>query len=471
MRRWREKPQMMVRELFHAEPDPWQDQVLADFPANPRQAMIACKGPGKTSTLAWLSWNFLLTRPHPNVAATSITGDNLTDGLWKEMAKWQGQCELLKAMFEWQKTRIVCRQHPETWFMSARQWPRKADAQAQADSLAGFHADYVMFVIDESGSIPMAVGVAADAAMATGKECHIIQAGNPTDPNGMLGRANRQRDLWKVYEISGDPDDPNRATRVDIKWARQQIAEWGRDNPYVLVNVFGRFPPGGIHQLISLEDIEAAVKRHYREFDYRHAAKILGVDVAREGDDSSIIFPRQGLVAFQPEQFRNIDSISGAGAVSRKWDDWEADACFVDATGGFGWGWIDALRQRGYAPIPVQYAGMAHDKARYANKRAEMAFDLATWIKNGGAIPDIPDLTRALTETTYAYKGDAFIIEPKDELKARLGFSPDHMDSLMQTFAEPVQPKGRSRAGPRRHTFEWDPAEAIYRELSFDRPY
>ncbi len=464
--RWRTQPSTMVRELFGEEPDPWQDEVLSAFPSEPRILLQACKGPGKTHTLALIAWNYLLTRPHPRIAATSITSDNLQDGLWAEMALLQGKSELLKALFEWQKTRIVSRQNPETWWMSARTWSRTADATQQAQTLAGLHADYVLFLLDETGGMPPAVMAAAEAALSTGKEAHIVQAGNPTEIGGALHHsATRQRSLWRVWEITGDPDDPKRASRVSIRWAREQIASWGRDNPYVLVNVFGKFPPGGVNQLIALSEVEQAVKRHYREFDYRGAPKILGVDVAREGDDSSVIFPRQGLVAFNPVQFRNVDSLEGAGAVSRKWDEWEADACFVDATGGFGWGWIDQLRQRGYSPIPVSYNGNAHDKARYANKRAEMAFDLKHWIENGGAIPDIPELARALTETTYGWKGDAFILEPKEELKARLGFSPDHMDSLMQTFAEPVQPSRRLRASAQtRHKFEWEPS------MSYDSP-
>ncbi len=469
--RWWERPQDFVREVFEVEPDAWQEDVLAAFPTTPRIALQACKGPGKTTTLSWIAWNFLATRPRPNVAATSITGDNLQDGLWKEMAKWQAKSPMLKARFEWQKTRIVAKEAPEDWFMSARTWPRKADAQAQADSLAGFHADYTLFLIDESGSIPLAVGVAADAAMATGIECHIVQAGNPTDPNGMLGRASKRRDLWKVFEITGDPDDAKRASRVDIKWARDTIAEWGRDNPYTLINIFGRFPPGGLHQLISEEEVEVAMRRHYRELDYNRSAKLLGVDVAREGDDSSIVFPRQGLVAFQPMQFRHVSSLDGAGAVARKWDEWEADACFVDATGGYGWGWIDQLRSLGKAPIPVQYAGMAHDKLRYANKRAEMAFDCAKWVKEGGALPNIPELARAMSETTYGFKAGAFIIEPKEEIKARLGFSPDHMDALMETFAEPVSPRIRNVPGGNRHQYEWEPFQAMQQEPGFERPY
>ena len=100
IRLWREKPQAMVRDLFGITPDAWQDDVLAMFPHKPRIAMKACKGPGKTAVLSWLAWNFLLTRPHPKIAATSSSGDNLSDGLWTEMAMWQGDMRRVTGLDE-----------------------------------------------------------------------------------------------------------------------------------------------------------------------------------------------------------------------------------------------------------------------------------------------------------------------------------------------------------------------------------
>jgi phage terminase large subunit len=107
-------PAKMVREIFGAEPDPWQEEALELFPTTPRIAMKACKGPGKSTVLAWLAWNYLLTRPHPKIAATSISATNLADGLWSEMAKWQAKSDLLKAKFTWTKTRIF------SWPLAAR---------------------------------------------------------------------------------------------------------------------------------------------------------------------------------------------------------------------------------------------------------------------------------------------------------------------------------------------------------------
>jgi phage terminase large subunit len=455
IRRWREQPDVFVREVFGVEPDPWQIDVLQAFPHNQRQAMKACKGPGKTALLAWVAWNFLLTRPHPKIAATSITAVNLADNLWTEMSKWQQKSPLLLAAFEWQKTRIICKDHPETWWMSARSWSRTASTEEQAQTLAGLHADYIMFILDESGGMPDAVMVAADAALSSCIEGHIVQAGNPTHLEGPLYRASTiERRLWHVTEITADPDDPKRTPRVSVQWAREQIEKYGRDNAWVLVNVFGQFPPGSLNALIGPDAVTAATKRFYREGDYGHAAKILGVDVARFGDDASVIFPRQGLVAFEPKLLRNVDSLQGAGAVARKWTDWDADACFVDDTGGYGAGWIDGLRGLGRAPIGVPFSGQASDR-RYYNKRSEMYFECVEWIKGGGSIPPIPELAAALTQTTYTFKGDAMILEPKDIIKAKLGYSPDHADALVMTFAHPVSPKSRVPQ-TRRHVTQHD---------------
>jgi hypothetical protein len=406
---WREKPQVMVRELFGVTPDDWQDNVLAAFPHKPRLAMKASKGPGKTCVLAWLCWNFLLTRPHPNIAATSISGDNLRDGLWKELAAWQHKSELLKAMFTWQTERIFAKEAPATWWMSARTWAKTADTTQLGNTLAGLHSDYIMFVIDESGSIPTPILLSAEAALASCKEGHIVQAGNTTSLDGALYEACvTKKSLWDVHLITGDPDNPLRSPRIDMAWARELIDTYGRDSPFVKVMVLGEWPSANLNALLGVEDVEAAFARKYQQHDIDNQPRILGVDVAAEGDDSSIIFPRQGLVAFPPKVMRNVNSVQGAGQVARTWADWDVDACFIDNTGGFGAGWADQLQTLNRSPIRIHFNERAHDP-RYANRRSEMAFKTAEWVKNGGALPNIPELVAEMTQTTYTFKGDALL--------------------------------------------------------------
>jgi phage terminase large subunit len=444
LRRWRERPDVMVRELFGVTPDAWQDEALQAFPSSPRLALKACKGPGKTAVLAWIGWNFLLTRPHPRCGATSISGDNLKANLWTELALWRSKSKLLDAAFEQTATAIFARDHPETWKLEARTWARDANQEQIGRALAGLHAPYVLWLLDESGGYPEAILPTAEAIFSgSPEEAHVVQAGNPLQLAGPLYRAcNIARALWKVIEITGDPDSPKRSPRIPIEYAREQIRQYGRDNPFVLVNIFGEFPPSALNALLGIEEVLAAQRRQILPQDVAHAARILGVDVARFGDDSSVIFPRQGLAALKPLQLRNLDASTGAGAVARKWLDFGADACFVDESGGYGAGWIDCLRQLGHAPIGIQFAGEPSDR-RYLNKRAEMYFEMAAWVKSGGALPDVPEMVAELTQTTYTFKGDRLMLEPKEQVKVKLGRSPDYSDALALTFAQPVVPMRR----------------------------
>jgi hypothetical protein len=462
---WRAHPSQMVVDLFGVTPDPWQHDALEAFPHKQRIAMKSSKGPGKSTVEAWIAWNFLLTRPHPKIAATSISADNLADGLWTEMSKWQQRSELLKQTFTWTKTRIFANDHPETWWMAARSWSRTADKSQQADTLAGLHADYILFVLDESGGIPDSVMAAAEAALASGIESHIVQAGNPTMLSGPLYRAfSIEARLWHRIEVTSDPDNPKRSPRVSLQWAKEQIEKYGRDNPWVMVNVLGQFPPSSLNSLIGPDEVAEATKRYYREFEIGQAPLVFGVDVARFGDDASVIFPRRGIQAFAPRKLRNVDSTQGAGTVARMWQDQNADAVFIDDTGGFGSGWIDQLRLMGRTPIGVHFAGKAHNAGKYANKRAEIYFEAVEWIKRGGALPDVPELAAALTQTTYTFAGDKLMLEPKDDIKAKLGYSPDEADAFVLSFAEPVSvqhlPHGWSR-----HQAEYDPFANIGRAV------
>ena len=133
----------------------------------------------------------------------------------------------------------------------------------------------------------------------------------------------------------------------------------------------------------------------------------------------SVMWPRHGLVALKPKTARNLDSVQGAGWVSGLWRDWDPDAVFVDDTGGYGAGWIDQLRQLNRAPIGVAVCrAQPNDTAICMNKRAEMYFLAADWVRNGGQLPsmDTPgmaEFTAAMTRTTYSYRGDKLLLEPK----------------------------------------------------------
>jgi hypothetical protein len=436
--RWAKDPVALVREEFHAEPDAWQHEAMMAIasPDVDRLAMKACKGPGKTTVLAWIILWFLATRRYARIGATSITEANIDANLWPEINKWMMLSAFYRRAFVWTKTAIVNRDEPGNWFCQKRSWPKSANAEAQANALAGLHADHVMFVLDESGGIPQAVMVTAEAVLATeGSEGKLVQAGNPTHTTGPLYRAcTIDRHLWRIIRITGDPDDPKRSPRISVKWAREQIASYGRSNPWVMVNVLGEFPPASINALLGVEDVEAAMARHLREDVYTWAQKRLGVDVARFGDDRTVIFPRQGMASFRPVTMRAAKTTEIAARVMLASVKWGAELILVDDTGHWGHGVIDNLTTAGLPAIGINYAGKALDP-RFKNRRAEFYIKGSEAIKNGAALPPIPELVPELTEQTYTFLNGVFQLEEKDQIKARLGFSPDLADAYMQTYA------------------------------------
>lgn len=332
--------------------------------------------------------------------------------------------------------------------MSARTWPRTADPQQQANTLAGLHADNTLAILDEVGGIPEAVMATADATLSTvGGEHKIAMAGNPTELSGPLYRAcTSDRHVWWVGEITGDPDNPKRSSRVDITWARQQIATYGRDNPWVLVNVFGEFPPSSLTSLLGPDQVRAAMSKEFPRSVYQHAPRILGVDCGRFGGARSVIFPRQGMQAFhpvimRPDRGQRDWTAVFAGRIAQAVDKWKADAVFIDDTGGWGAGVIDSLEASGYPVIPVSFAASAIDP-RFRNRRAEMYFGAADWVKEGGSLPNLPELQREATASIYWFRNGVFQIEEKDQVMEKLGGdSPDLWDAFCLTFAQPIAAK------------------------------
>lgn len=443
IRRWREDPVTFVRDCFQVEPDAWQVELLRAFPEHKRLASVACKGPGKTAALAWMGWNFLATRPHCKVPCTSITGGNLADGLWAEFSKWQKRSPLLMRAFQWTKTRIQMRQHPETWFASARSWAHDADPTQQANTLAGIHEDFLLFLLDEVSEYPDGVVSAAEAALTGGIETKLVMMGNATRTSGPLYRAcTADKKLWFIVRISGDPDDPKRSPRIDIEEARRQIAKYGRDSYVVKVNILGEFPDRQADKLLGPLEVAAAMDRTVHESVYMHAPRVLGVDVARFGDDDAVFTPRRGAVTHQLKTFHGLDNVELAEQLMRSIQRWDADMAFIDETGN-GAGVLDICRHRpGFAQKVqgVQFGMRAMESNRFENRRAEMHWEAAEWVKkHGGCLPNDSLLSEELCAPIFWFdKKGRICLEPKDDIKARIGRSPDRADSLVLTFAGPV---------------------------------
>lgn len=256
---------------------------------------------------------------------------------------------------------------------------------------------------------------------------------------------------YTVYDTNAiDQDEVERLKRDmnETSYAREYLCD---------------FTAAGDDQLISLADCEESARRGFKPGEMDHAPRILGVDPARFGDDRSVIFKRQGLQAFDPLVFRGIDNMDLAARVAALIELWEPDAVFIDS--GAGAGVIDRLRQLGHDVTEVPFGGKATDTTLYINRRSEMWFLMAEWIRMGGAIPNHPTLKQELATPIYWYDAAGKrVLEPKDDIKKRLqgGASPDLADALALTFAYPVAKRNLLPASARqKKAAEYDPYRSI----------
>jgi phage terminase large subunit len=469
--RWSKDPVAFVLEVFGPgyeketgkplELDGWQRNFLRALVGKKRRiAAKACKGPGKTAVLAWVGWWFLLTRNRPKGAAMSITGDNLDDGLWAELSLWQQRSPLLVKLFEHKAESIEARGLAEdgetplgkNWFLSKRTFRQDADKTQQADTVAGIHADSVFLLLDEIGSYPPGVMSAANAIFnVKGVDALIAAAGNPTDMDGPLYEiCTDLLDIWHVEEINGDPDDPNHSTRIDLDEARREILKKGRNDPVVMVNYLGKFPPRGSTKLLGPDDITAAVKRAHKPHVYDRQPIVWGLDVAAEGLDSSKLYKRQGPVVLEePKTWNGLptDDLANQVAFEYHQDRKKGRApkkIFVDK-GGVGYGTFCNLRTLlgKEIVVGVDFGSNAQDEEQYEDRRTEMWCRMADWIKDVGCIPHVAELRRDLTApnigtASNTSKGTRRKLESKKDMKKRGLPSPDDGDGLGLTFAAEV---------------------------------
>jgi len=190
---------------------------------------------------------------------------------------------------------------------------------------------------------------------------------------------------------------------------------------------------------------------------------VLGVDVARFGDDRTVIWARRGRDAksMPPIIMKHANTMEVAARVMEQIDRLKPDGCFVDE-GGVGGGVVDRLRQMGYSVIGVNFGGKAdrhiEGVPKAANKAAQMGATMREWLRDGGCIPDDRDIEMGLTARLYSFDANnSIVLEKKSELKKRGLPSCDYFDSLSLTFAYPVVARSIARQQEQRAVENFDP--------------
>lgn len=398
-------------------------------------------GIGKSTLVAWITWWAISTFEDTRGTITANTEKQLTTKTRAEIAKWH-RLFIARHLFKMTATAVFSADPSRemTWRIDLVAW-----SATNPESFAGLHnrGRRILLIFDEASTIDDIIWETAEGAL-TDPETEILWCvfGNPTQNTGRFRECfSKFAARWNHAQIDARDVPFNVNRRQHEEW----IADWGEDSDFVRVRVRGVFPRAGSMEFISYEDVQAACAReaacHLRD------PLILGVDVARFGDDESVIYFRKGRDGrtFEPIRLRGVDTMSLAGRVADEFISRRADACFVDG-GGVGGGVVDRLRQLHIPVSDIQFGGKADglgfltgdDGVRYANKRAEIWGGMREWLKTG-SIPDLPELREQLVGPQYGFNNQNQIqLERKEDMKKRGLDSPDLADALALTFAFPV---------------------------------
>ena len=229
-------------------------------------------------------------------------------------------------------------------------------------------------------------------------------------------------------------NDTGVLTEADIQKERDE----GMSENLIQQEYFCSFTASAENILIPLEIVNMATKRVNPSISYQFAPIVIGADVARFGDDQSVIYIRQGLHTIDIQAYRNLDLMTFAEKISINIRNYSPQAVFVDSI-GVGAGVVDRLRQVGWTNIIEVNVANASSDAKYKNKRAEMWVRTLDWLKSGGDIPNNPQLIIDLTSVEYKYDAaDRLLLEKKEDMKKRGVMSPDIAEALALTHAYPV---------------------------------
>lgn len=416
------------KDILCYVPDEWQGNVLSSVNKHRRTAVRSGHGVGKTRLAASSIHWFMATRSYPRIRATANTEKQIMSVLWAELAT-VNRAARNRELFDYQKTSFRLMDAPETHFAEAIAWSKE-----KSEAFAGIHAKNVLYVYDEASAIDDLIWEVSQGAM-TEEGGRWLALGNPTRNNGKFNdcfgiNAWQESDVdtskWHSYTISCY-DSP----RVSEEYINEIVREYGKGSDPFRVRVLGLPPLQESQQFISLELFDKSL--HNMGGFAEHNPKILGIDVARFGDDNSVGWERRGNSTRRIFKLNGQDTMKITGQVLHAINEAKKEPydviCIDDV--GVGGGVVDRLREQGISVVGVN-AGMASRRKDCKNMRAELWKTGKEWMEKGKVEEE---LRNDLTGIQYYYdSGDRLVMERKVDMKKRGLASPDDADAFLLTF-------------------------------------
>ena len=426
-------------------------------------------GVGKSAVSAMTANWAMSTMPDTKGIITANTENQLRTKTWPEITKWH-RMFIGRDLFKVTATAMFPRD-PElerTWRLDMVPW-----SERNTEAFAGLHnkGRRVFLMMDEASAIPDVIHEVAEGAL-TDSDTQIIwiMFGNPTRNSGRLRETapdGRFGSRWNFASV-----DSRSVRRTNKQLIEEWRQDYGEDSDFFRVRVKGEFPRQDAVSFISYGAVREATVRPIPERN--EADVVLGVDVARFGDDCSVIYPRQGRDARSrpPEVYKGLSTMELAYRVRDAVIRYNPTMVFVDET-GIGGGVVDVLRSLRLGTLIVGVVFSAKpdglSEERYANKRAEIWGEMRKWIADGCIPEHVSGLDHTLVDDlcapTYGFtERDELILESKKDIRRRGVASPDVADALACTFALPSIPRPPTLLGAPERPFvapDYNPFELM----------
>lgn len=442
---WVKDPELFCKQALLFSPDEWQKDILKDLntPGVNRITVKSGQGVGKTGTVACCALWFLFSHENSRVVATAPTMRQLNDVLWPEISKWMGNSPILTRLMKWTKTYVYVKGAESRWFAVAR-------TATKPENMQGFHEENMLFIVDEASGVDEQI-MEAILGTLSGVNNKLLLTGNPTRTSGTFYDSHtRDRALYKCYTVSSE--DSPRTNKENIE---ALIRKYGRESNVVKVRVLGEFPSQEDDVFIPLSLIEQCTSRAYElPPDKEMPFVILGCDVARFGDDETIIFRNMRGRCRLVKKRRGQDLMSTVGDLVAEYrriyeenkDYFGKVYIQIDDT-GLGGGVTDRLKevkkeQKLYKMviIPINAAEKIETDTQMGKASAEHYNNLTTdmWATMRDhleaktiEISDDEETVAQLASRKYRMASNGKLeIEPKSDMKKRGLDSPDRADAL-----------------------------------------
>ena len=465
---WKKEPWTFVREGFGVEPT-WQQmqlfESLVDKDGPKGIAIRSGHGTGKSAGLSLALLWFLLTRPGAKILVTAPSRRQLRDILWAEISMWARKAlPVIQDMLDIH-AEVIRVQGRADWFARAVSINTAGTAEEQSESLAGYHHEHFMCIVDEGSGVNDPVFQPVEGFL-TRPDNWVLITSNPTRASGYFWRLFNEDSFgegWKLLHWNSEE-----SPLVDPNWVKRMEKKYGRESDTYRIRVLGEFPLIGSQELVPIEWIRRSINPALCE-DYvldKGVQKCYwGLDVARFGSDEMTLVRRAEKYVYRVDGVRKMDTIRGADWALSLYHEakLKPTQIFVDVSGGVGVGIADILRSQ--LPlgcvVDVNVSIKAFDTRFFFQARDEMWWKLRKAFENRTIeILNDESLIRQIASIRYSQmEGSGKTkIEAKKVMRGRGLPSPDRADSLAMTYfyeKEPGSLAAKIGQIKRRHAKNW----------------